>query len=90
MKHYGHMCDECSSMEWGHHDHGGYPDKCTCGHEYDCHPKLYCKPVKECVKTYKTYYKLYRYCYYRLYKICSRCGHEFDHYEHRGCCPKCR
>lgn len=56
----------------------------------DCLPKPKCKPVKECVKTYKCYYKLYKMCYYRLYKVCPRCGHEFDYYFHRGTCPKCR
>lgn len=44
---------------------------------------------KECVKVYKTYYKLYRYCTYRLFKVCGRCGREFDYYHHQGCCPRC-
>jgi len=64
--------------------------------EHDCYStmcsdmdKMKCKMEKECVKTYKTYYKLYRVCQYRLYKLCPCCGHEFDHHRHRGMCPKC-
>lgn len=53
-------------------------------------PKIRCKTTRECVKTYKTYYKMYRICTYRLYKVCSRCGAEFDYYHHRGLCPGCR
>ncbi|SMC72336.1 hypothetical protein [Sporomusa malonica] len=52
-------------------------------------PKMKCQPTKECVKTYKCYYKLYKICTYRLYKMCPYCGHEFDYHEHRGGCPKC-
>lgn len=61
-------------------------------HEMDmscCTPKMKCQPTKECVKTYKCCYKLYKLCTYRLYKVCPHCGHEFDYHEHRGCCPKC-
>ena len=54
-----------------------------------CTPKMKCMPTKECVKTYKCYYKLYRMCTYRLYKVCPCCGHEFDYHTHRGACPKC-
>ncbi len=53
-------------------------------------PKIKCKTSKECVKTYKTYYKMYKICTYRLYKVCTRCGTEFDYYGCRGLCPKCR
>jgi len=52
--------------------------------------KIHCKTTRECVKTYKTYYKMYRICTYCLYKVCSRCGAEFDYYAHRGLCPHCR
>ena len=48
-----------------------------------------CKMEKECVKTYKCYYKLYKVCQYRLYKICPCCGCEFDYHKHRGMCHKC-
>ena len=51
--------------------------------------QMKCKPEKECVKTYKSYYKLYKICYYRMYKICPCCGHEFDYHRHRGICPRC-
>jgi hypothetical protein len=51
--------------------------------------KMKCKMEKECVKTYKTYYKLYKVCQYRLYKLCPCCGHEFDYHRHRGMCPRC-
>lgn len=64
-------------------------DEC---HDMDmscCTPKMKCQPTKECVKTFKCYYKLYKMCTYRLYKVCPYCGHEFDYHEHRGSCPKC-
>ncbi|MEN6413782.1 MAG: hypothetical protein ABFC84_13635 [Veillonellales bacterium] len=79
-------------------------DDCGDHHEMDCMPKMEpdccppmpcempkmkCKPKKECVKTFKCCYKLYRITSYRLYKICSRCGCEFDHHMHQGMCPKC-
>ena len=54
-----------------------------------CTPKMKCMPTKECVKTYKCTYKLYRVCSYKLYKCCPSCGHEFDYHHHRGACPKC-
>lgn len=73
--------------------------KCGCDDKFemdDCHemdmsccmPKMPC-PSKECVKTYKCFYKLYKLCTYRLYKVCPHCGHEFDYHHHRGCCPRC-
>jgi hypothetical protein len=52
-------------------------------------PAIKCKTTKECVRTYKTYYKMYKISTYRLYKVCSRCGAEFDYYGHRGLCPRC-
>ncbi|MDR3559906.1 MAG: hypothetical protein P4N59_00500 [Negativicutes bacterium] len=55
-----------------------------------CAPKIKCEPTKECVKTFKCFYKLYRVCHYHLYKVCPHCGHEFDYHHHRGICPKCR
>ena len=51
--------------------------------------QMKCKMEKECVKTYKCYYKMYKVCQYRIYKICPCCGHEFDFHKHRGMCPKC-
>lgn len=51
--------------------------------------QLKCKVEKECVKTYKSYYKLYKVCQYRIYKVCPCCGHEFDYHRQRGVCPKC-
>ena len=51
--------------------------------------KMKCKTERECVKTYKCYYKLYKICQYRMYKVCPCCGHEFDYHHHRGICPKC-
>lgn len=73
-------------------------EKCEmpCTKEDDCYSsmcldmeKMKCKMEKECVKTYKTYYKLYKVCQYRLYKLCPCCGHEFDYHRHRGMCPRC-
>ncbi|WP_021168510.1 hypothetical protein SOV_02080 [Sporomusa ovata DSM 2662] len=74
-------------------------DKCNDKYDMndDCHdmdmscctPKMKCQPTKECVKTFKCYYKLYKMCTYRLYKVCPYCGCEFDYHEHRGSCPKC-
>ena len=48
-----------------------------------------CETTKECIKTYKCFYKLYKICHYHLYKVCPRCGHEFDYYWYQGICPKC-
>ncbi len=53
-------------------------------------PRISCKTTKECVKTYKTYYKMYKISTYRLYKVCPHCGLEFDFYGCRGICPRCR
>jgi len=89
---YGGGCDAdmyCQGPKWGHgakEDDGCY-DFMDCA---DGMPKVKCKTSKECVKTYKTYYKMYKICTYRLYKVCCRCGTEFDYYGHRGMCPKCR
>ncbi|MDL2280385.1 hypothetical protein LJC10_00830 [Selenomonadales bacterium OttesenSCG-928-I06] len=55
-----------------------------------CMPKIKCTPTKECVKTYKCCYKLYKFTQYRLYKVCDYCNHEYDHYYYKGMCPKCR
>lgn len=74
---------------WGHgieSEYHGYYDMME---EDCCMPKIKCKPTKECIHTYKCYYKLYKICHYQLYKVCPRCGHEFDYYRHRGMCPKC-
>jgi len=89
-------CDD--KMYWGDNPccYKPYPkgDCDPCETEYMeedcCAPKIKCKPAKECVKTYKCYYKLYKFCYYRLFKVCPRCGHEFDYYSQRGVCNKCR
>ena len=51
--------------------------------------QMKCKMEKECVKTYKCYYKMYKVCQYRMYKICPCCGNEYDYHKHRGTCPKC-
>lgn len=76
--------DKCGCQD-KHYMYDDYPDMdMSC-----CTPKMKCQPVKECVKTFKCYYKLYRMCTYRLYKVCPQCGHEFDYHEHRGGCPKC-
>lgn len=63
-------------------------DNC-CSEMYSDMSQMKCKIEKECVKTYKCYYKLYKICQYRLYKVCPRCSHEFDYHHHRGMCPKC-
>lgn len=52
-------------------------------------PKTKCPPVKECVKTYKCYYKLYKISHFRLFKVCPCCGVEYDYHHHRGMCPRC-
>jgi hypothetical protein len=84
-----HCEDECSEMP-------GPPDNdncCSPKEDECCHVpkmKVKCTPTKECVKTYKCCYKLYKFTQYRLYKVCSGCGQEFDHYHHHGVCPKCR
>lgn len=46
------------------------------------------KCTKECIKTYKSTFKLYKLCRYRLYKVCPWCGHEFDYYFYH-ICPCC-
>ncbi|WP_094605390.1 hypothetical protein SPSIL_001970 [Sporomusa silvacetica DSM 10669] len=82
-------CDD-DYGKYGCHDKNEMMDD-DC-HDMDmscCTPKMKCQPTKECVKTYKCYYKLYKICTYRLYKVCPSCGHEFDYHEHRGACPKC-
>jgi hypothetical protein len=48
-----------------------------------------CKITKECVKTYKCHYKLYKISHYHLCMICPHCGHEFDYYYYQGLCPRC-
>lgn len=80
--------DDYNKCDYDHHkcdyDMDDCQDTVSC-----CTPKLKCQPTKECVKTFKCYYKLYKICTYRLYKVCPYCGHEFDYHEHRGGCPKC-
>ena len=90
---YGNCCGAgmyCQDdPQWGYgfkEDEGCYDFECGEG----AMPKIKCKTSKECVKTYKTYYKMYKICTYRLYKVCCRCGTEFDYYGHHGVCPKCR
>ena len=85
------MCtcqEECSDMAMPHQE--CYPPQ----EDEHCHvPKMSVKcspPTKECVKTYKCCYKLYKFTQYRLYKVCTVCGYEFDHYQNRGMCTKCR
>jgi rubrerythrin len=80
---YCHMDDDCKDHEMPHMKESGYSDMCS-----DM-SQMKCKVEKECVKTYKSYYKLYKICHYRLYKICPCCGHEFDYHQHRGICPRC-
>ncbi len=87
---YCHMEDECQEEMPYMKEH--MKEKMT----GDCYSEMCsdmsqmkCKVEKECVKTYKCYYKMYRVCQYRLYKICPCCGHEFDYHKHRGVCPKC-
>jgi len=94
-KHAGHLHkqDYCH-MDDGCHDHGMPHMKEKMGEssysEACCDmSQMKCKTEKECIKTYKSYYKLYRICHYRMYKVCPCCGHEFDYYRHRGTCPKC-
>jgi len=84
---YCHMDDECYDHEMPYMkekmDEGCYSEMCS-----DI-SQMKCKMEKECVKTYKCYYKLYKVCQYRLYKLCPCCGHEFEYHRHRGMCPKC-
>lgn len=58
-----------------------------------CHmkpePKVCCKPVKKCLKTFDCTFKLYHISYCRLYKVCHSCSHEYDFHHHGGVCPKC-
>ncbi len=79
---YCHMDDDC-------HDHEMKMPEDNCSEMCTDMSQMKCKMEKECIKTYKCYYKLYRVCQYRLYKICPCCGHEFDFHRHRGMCPKC-
>jgi hypothetical protein len=79
---HGHPCWEPGGKD----DHSCYDFAVSA----DGMPKISCKTTRECVKTYKTYYKMYRICTYRLYKVCSHCGAEFDYYHQRGLCPSCR
>lgn len=81
---YGYPGNWDCAVPFGPHD--SCCDWTDCGYT----PKFKHKPVKECVKTYKTYYKLYKICTYCLYKVCPHCGLEFDYHECRGICPKCR
>jgi hypothetical protein len=73
---------------------GEMAETCYSKEDEHCHvPKMSVKcspPTKECVKTYKCCYKLYKFTQYRLYKVCNGCGNEFDHYQNRGMCTKCR
>ena len=78
-----HMEDDCEMPCMKEKMDNECPNMCA-----DLH-KMKCKVEKECIKTYKTYYKLYRVCEFRLYKCCPCCGHEFDYHSHRGTCPKC-
>ncbi|SEO46495.1 hypothetical protein SAMN04490178_102112 [Propionispora vibrioides] len=73
-----HMKDDC------------YKDDCQEHHEHVCCdiPNLP-KPEKECVKTFKCVYRVYKVCHYRVFKICPVCSHEFDVVLHHGRCPKC-
>jgi len=63
-------------------------DQCSSEPEDCCIPET-CKISKECVKTYKCHYKLYKISHYHLCKVCSLCGHEFDYYYYQGSCPRC-
>ena len=82
---YCHMEDECQETPYMKEKmtENCYSEMCS-----DL-AQMKCKVEKECVKTYKSYYKIYKVCQYRLYKICPCCGHEFDYHKHRGTCPKC-
>ena len=84
---YCHMDDNCHDQEMPYMkekiNDNSYSEMC-CDMS-----QMKCKVEKECVKTYKCYYKLYKVCQYRMYKICPCCGHEFDYHRHRGMCPKC-
>lgn len=82
-----HMDDGCQEQEMPYMKEkmaeGCYSEMCE-----DMSQMKY-KTEKECVKTYKCYFKLYKVCQYRMYKICPCCGLEFDYHRHRGMCPKC-
>ena len=82
-----HMDNECPAQEMPEMNEkmpeSSYSEMCS-----DM-SQLNCKMEKECVKTYRCYYKMYKVCQYRLYKICPCCGHEFDYQRYRGMCPKC-
>lgn len=84
---YHHMDEDCCEHEMPYMKEkmtdSCYSDMCA-----DI-SQMKCKMEKECIKTYKSYYKMYRVCQYRLYKVCPCCGHEFDYHKHRGMCPKC-
>ncbi|XEQ91449.1 hypothetical protein SCACP_02450 [Sporomusa carbonis] len=81
-------CDDDYS-KCGYQEKYEMMDDCCDTDMCSCPPKIKCQPTKECVKTYKCYYKLYKICTYRLYKVCPYCGCEFDYHQHRGACPKC-
>ena len=84
---YCHMDDDCQDQEMPYMKEKMLRTVIlTCASDMS---QMKCKMEKECVKTYKTYYKMYKVCQYRLYKICPCCGHEFDYHRHRGMCPKC-
>lgn len=84
----------CKKPDYNYNCYKPMKWKDDCDYDYDhmecCmpKPKMECEK-KECVKTYKVVYKLYKTCQYRLYKVCCHCGHEYDYHHHRGMCPKC-
>ncbi|MGL5515039.1 MAG: hypothetical protein ACRDBM_17645 [Sporomusa sp.] len=82
-------CDDASYPQYGNPDKSDMMDDCEDMEMHCCAPKIKCQPTKECIKTFKCCYKLYRICTYCLFKICPYCGHEFDYHRHRGSCPKC-
>ncbi|CUH95458.1 hypothetical protein P22_1529 [Propionispora sp. 2/2-37] len=87
-------CDDTKD-DYCHHHY--MKDDCYKEHpgKYHCYEPMYCdipkmpKMEKECVKTFKCVYKLYRICQYKVFKVCPTCGHEFDSAYHHGVCPKC-
>ncbi len=82
--------DDCGMDYWQDMGcEGKYKCKPDC--DMSCEPptKMLGKVEKECVKTFKCVYKLYKVCTYRLCKVCPCCGHEFDYHHHRGVCPHC-